>query len=317
MRLRRIELKHPLILAPLAGFTDLAFRRICRDFGIELTYTEMISAKGLLYGSDKSLDLLINHEEEYPLGVQLFGSELEDFKRALEILRKEKRFEALDINMGCPVKKVIRNGDGSYLMKDPEKVYHILKGLREEMDETLSAKMRLGLSKASINVLEVSQAAEEAGVDFLTVHGRTTDQLYSGTADWEKILEVKSQRKIPVFGSGDLFSYDDCKKRLDEGIDGLMLARGVLGNPFLIRELITGEKKPVTIKEKVETMLKHLDYYLEDKTKNGLVEFRAHLMHYLKGVRGGAAIRGRLASLNTKEELEGKLEELVALDTSY
>lgn len=316
MRLGPITLKYPLILAPLAGFTDLAFRRVCRDAGIELTYTEMISAKGLFFGGDKSLDLLVNHPDEMPLGVQLFGNELEDFKKALVILEGERRFEALDINMGCPVKKIIRHGEGSALMRDPEKVYQIMKGLRAETQKTLSVKMRLGLSEDTINVQEVSEAAEQAGVDFITVHGRTTDQLYRGVADWDSILEVKAKRSIPVFGSGDLFTLEEAKKRLNQGIDGLMLARGVLGNPFLIEEIITGKKKEITLEDKIHVARKHLLYYLEDQTKHGLAEFRAHLMHYFKGVRGGARFRGRLSELHSLEDFDRMMEELIQLDSS-
>lgn len=296
-----------IIMAPMAGVTDAPYRKICREMGLELAYTEMVSSRGLIYDNERTKEYVHNPVEDSPLGIQLFGAETEIMASATKRLEELTTFEFLDINMGCPARKIVTNGDGCRLMSNPELAESIVKAVRQATNKPLSIKMRLGLTKHHKNVLDLAKRVEAAGADFIIVHGRTGDQMYTGKADWEAIAEVKANVSLPVIGNGDIFSLDDYIARQSYGVDGFLLARGIQGNPFLIRDILlyeeTGERPdPISLTERVEVARRHLDYVIAMKGIKALPEFRKHASWYFKGIPGSAKLRGQLSTLESSEQ---------------
>ena len=297
-------------MAPMAGVTDLPYRLLCKEMGVSLSCTEMVSAKAILYGNKNTDSLLEKGGETGLRAVQLFGADPEIMAEMAK--RVEDDFDILDVNMGCPVPKVVRNHEGSALMEDLPLAEKILSRMVQAVDKPVTVKCRLGFTDSHINVLEFARCAESAGVSAIVIHGRTREQYYRGKANWEWIRRAKEVVQIPVFGNGDIFTEEDAEAMLlSTGADGIALARGIQGNPFLIRRireyLGRGEKLPwVTKEERKEMMLRHLSLMQEIKGEHlALLEMRKHLSWYMEGMPGSAAWRKKL---NQEQELSAVYE---------
>ncbi len=317
LKIGTIELDNPFVLAPLAGITDLPMRRLAKEQGAAMVFSEMISAKGLWYKDKNTERLLATEPEEAPLMYQLFGSEPEIMAYAARAL-KDRGNAGIDINMGCPVPKVVKNGEGSALLKTPDLLYEIVKAVVDNAGKPVTGKIRIGWDEDSINAVEIAKAIEAAGAAAVSVHGRTRMQYYSGNADWDMIRQVKKAVNIPVFGNGDVFSGEDAIRLMDEtGCDGVMIARGALGNPWIFRDAIAlwkGEEKPQapTTEDKINMMLRHLEDLAAHKSEYAAVRgMRKHVGWYLKGVHGSAAIRREVNSINDMNVLRETLKGLI------
>lgn len=290
---------HPVILGPMAGVTDLPFRVICRELGADLAVSEMVSAKALLYKNQKTFAMLQTDPKERPVSIQLFGSVPEELARAAKIV-EESGADAIDFNMGCPVHKVVANGEGSALMQDPQRAYACLCAMVDAVSVPVTVKFRAGWDDAHKNAAEIARLAEKAGVAAVAVHGRTRGQFYSGKADWEIIRAVKNAVKIPVVGNGDVFSGSDALALVKEtGCDGIMVARGAQGNPWIFREIqaaLRGEKAPnVSIPERFAMVRRHLRDLIAFKgEKVGVREMRHHGACYFTGLPRSAFYRNAI-----------------------
>ena len=317
MKIGNVELASPLVMAPMAGITDLTFRKICREFGAGLVVTEMVSAKAMSFGNDKTGELLATEDVENPVSAQLFGSDPAIMGQVAAGLNDSK-FDIIDINMGCPAPKIVKNGDGSALMRDPALIGQIVKSIVGASTKPVTAKIRLGYDFANRNYLEVAKVIEDSGAAAITVHGRTRPQMYSGRADWEAIAEVKNSVSIPVIGNGDIDSPEVARKRLDEsGVDALMIGRAACGNPWLFRRcghyLATGEILPEpTAAERVEMSLRHARELIAQKGEHiALREMRKHIAWYIKGIRGATAARDAINKCEDFTAVEKILQELL------
>jgi tRNA-dihydrouridine synthase B len=307
MQIGRLSLQSDVFLAPMAGITDLPFRTIVREFGCGMAFTEMVSASGLIRGMGKTCRYLDSSPVDRPLGVQLFGSDPPTLAVAATIAAG-KGADLIDVNMGCPVKKVTNTGSGAALMRDPEQAAAILKAMRKATDLPLTVKIRAGWRPRETNALDIGRIAEECGVDAVILHPRTVDQGFGGVSDWSLIAALKERLRIPVIGSGDVHGPEDAARMFREtGCDGVMVGRGALGNPWIIRNILThlagGAVFPPSLADREEAIRHHLelaiDYYGE---KIGTRDFRKHLLWYTKGLRGGARFR----------ELVGKITDQAA-----
>lgn len=308
-----LPLENPIILAPMAGITSLPYRRIMKSFGAALVHTEMISTNGLIREGRKTRELLVSSQDEEPLAIQLFGDDPQILARAAKMIVDDGAL--LDINMGCPVKKVVRSGAGSALLQNPERIGSILAAVRPVYKKPLTIKIRSGWDHGSINFLEVGRIAQDAGVDAITLHPRTRAQGFAGHANWQHIGELKAALDIPVFGSGDIFEADDALRMLEEtGCDGVMIGRGGYGNPWLIRNilhLMRGEKicRP-DCAEIYQVACQHLQLHLElFGERKALFEMRKHLCWYAKGLNGSSQFRARLQKIDTCAELTQLTED--------
>lgn len=316
LKIGNVELENRYILGPMAGVTDLPFRLLCKEQGAGLLCMEMVSAKAIYYNNRNTESLLEIHPDETPVSLQLFGS---DPKIMSEMAKRieERPFAILDVNMGCPVPKVVRNGEGSALMKEPKLVYEIVSALVKAIDKPVTVKIRKGFDDDHVNAVEIAKIIEEAGAAAVAVHGRTREQYYSGKADWDIIRQVKEAVSIPVIGNGDVTSpqkADELVRRT--GCDGIMIARGAEGNPWIFSEMIhweeTGELPPRPDEDEIrEMMLKHARLQLEYKGEFcGIREMRKHVAWYTKGLKGAARLREKVNAVESLEELENLLTSL-------
>lgn len=317
MRIGSFKIENNVFLAPMAGVTDSAFRRICRRYGCGMVYTEMVSAKALYYSDKKTARMLTVHEEETPFAVQIFGKEPEIMAQvAPEAVRTGASI--LDINMGCPAPKIVKNGEGSALMQNPDLVFQIVSAVVGTSPVPVTVKIRKGFDEAHCNAVEIAKAAQEGGAAAVTVHGRTREQYYSGKADWDIIGKVKAALCIPVIGNGDIFCAQDALDMFAyTGCDAVMVGRGAQGNPFLFQQIAelmqegTAECRP-TLEEKVNTMLCQLAMMIEEKGEYTAVqEARKHAAWYLKGEKHSAAVRGAVNSAKDAEELKNILQSIL------
>ena len=311
-----LKLKSNLILAPMAGVTDLPFRMLCRRFGAELAFVEMINCRSISHKSRKTRHMLSTSAGDSPLGVQVLGCEEKYISRALDVLRPYK-FNILDFNAACPAKKVVRRGEGAALLKEPKKLSRILKLLVKNSDIPVTVKMRLGWDKDSINAREIALYAQDAGVSGLFVHGRTKSQEYSGGVDYSAIAEVKSALSIPVIASGDVFSAQLAQKMVDEtGCDGLAVARGSFGNPWIFREIKEFLKSgKIILKPSRSVIIKVMREHLNDSIvfygeRNGVILFRKFFAWYTKGIRDIRPLREKSSRAKTREDMYGLIDSL-------
>ena len=310
LRIGQVEIENPLILAPMAGVTDLPFRLLCKEQGAGLVCMEMVSAKAILYKNKNTEDLMRIDPREGPVSLQLFGSEPEVVAEAARQI-EERPFDILDFNMGCPVPKIVNNGEGSALMRDPDLAGEILSALVHAVQKPVTVKIRRGFDEDHVNAVELARIAEQAGVAAIAVHGRTREQFYSGRADWEIIRQVKEAVSIPVIGNGDVDSPEQAKAMLEAtGCDGIMIGRGAQGNPWIFSRILTylqtGRIPPKPSSQEVRSMiLRHASMLLEYKGPHtGIREMRKHVAWYTAGFPHSARLRRQVNAIQSLEELE-------------
>lgn len=315
MKFRDFEVENEVFLAPMAGVTDLPFRLICKELGCGLLYTEMINAKTLCYDDKNTKKMLNILDEEHPVAVQIFGSEPEFMGKAAQILNDYPN-EILDINMGCPAPKVVKNGDGSALMRNPKLAGQVLDQVVKNSKKPVTLKIRKGWDDNSVNALEIAKIAEDCGICAITIHGRTREQYYSGQADWDIIGEVKSQISIPVIGNGDVTSVEDAIRIKDHtGCDAIMIGRGAQGNPWIFKRIDhymkTGQLlDPPSKDEKIDIAIKHMDLAIKEHGEYVAVrEMRKHIGWYLKGMKHSARFRDQINHMVTAKEVIDTLNQ--------
>ena len=323
-KIGNVSIDNRVVLAPMAGVCNSAFRKVIKEMGAGLLYAEMVSDKALVYDNKKSHDMLYMTEEEIPITQQIFGSDKESFVCAAKIVEREMKPDIIDINMGCPVPKVAKRAQaGAALLKDPDKVYDIVKSVVNAVNVPVTVKIRSGWDSESINASIIAKKIEEAGASAICVHPRTRAQGYSGHANWNIIKEVKEGVSIPVIGNGDILSAEDAKKMLNEtGCDAVMIGRGTLGNPYLIKQVVSYIEDGILLEEqssidKMKLCLKHFDYLLKIKDeKTAVLEMRTHAAWYLKGLPSSALVKQKLYTLKTKEEFIKLINDYIS-DLNY
>lgn len=312
-----LQLDTPFVLAPLAGITDKAMRSLCAKHGASLVYTEMVSGKGLWYGDRKSRKLLEIGDDEGPVAFQLFGSDPEVMAFAAKDLKNEAN-PILDLNVGCPVPKIVKNGEGSALLKTLDLLYDIVEAMVKNAGKPVTAKIRMGFEKGQNTAVETAKALEAAGVSAVAVHGRTREQYYEGKADWQVIADVKAAVSVPVIGNGDVMTGKDAVDMLEKtGCDGVMIARGALGNPWIFSEAAALWKeeelpKPPTDEQRLRMLIKHLDMIIEDKGERIAVrEIRKHVGWYIKGMHGAAAFRRQVNQIDDAQQMKAAINSFI------
>lgn len=320
-----VELKNQVVLAPMAGVCNAAFRLTVKEFGAGLVCAEMVSDKAILYKNEKTLDMLYIDEREKPLSLQIFGGEKETLVEAAKFVEKNTTADIIDINMGCPVPKITKNDAGAKWLLDPNKIYEMVAAVVDAVEKPVTVKMRMGWDEDHIYAIENAKAVERAGGKAISLHGRTRVQMYEGTANWDIIKQVKEAVNIPVIGNGDVKTPEDAKGMLDiTGCDGVMVGRAALGDPWMIYRTVhyleTGElMAPPSPEEKIKVCMLHADRLIKLKgEKIGIMEMRKHAAWYLKGLRGNAKARNAINECVTRAELESLLQEYIAyLDQKF
>lgn len=317
MKIGNVQLDNEVFLSPMAGVTDLPFRTICKEKGCGMLYTEMINAKALCYDDENTKKMLNLEDDGHPVAVQIFGSDPEYMGKAASIMNQYTN-DILDINMGCPAPKVIKNGDGSALMRNPKLAAEVLTAVVKNSEKPVTLKIRKGWDDNSVNAVEIAKIAEECGISALAIHGRTREQFYSGKADWDIIAEIKQSINIPVIGNGDVFDVQDAVNMLEKTkCDAIMIGRGSQGNPWIFNRINhymkTGEVLPEpTLEEKIGTAIKHMNLAVAEHGEYVAVrEMRKHIGWYLKGLKNSAKYRDQINKITDYKEVISMLEEYV------
>jgi nifR3 family TIM-barrel protein len=318
LKIGDIELKNQVVLAPMAGVCNPAFRLIAKEFGCGLVCAEMVSDKAIIHGNKRTMEMLYVDEREKPLSLQIFGGDRKSLVEAAKVVDKQTNADIIDINMGCPVPKVTKCDAGARWLLDPDKIYEMVAAVVDAVEKPVTVKMRIGWDDQHIYAVENARAVERAGGKAVAVHGRTREQLYTGKADWNVIKEVKEAVSIPVIGNGDVFTPEDAKRMLETtGVDGVMIGRGALGNPWMlyrtVHYLTTGELLPEpTPKEKVEIAVLHMDRLIALKGEAQAVrEMRKHLAWYLKGLPRAARVKEQIMEETSRDRMVSILNDYV------
>ncbi|MDR0270168.1 tRNA dihydrouridine synthase DusB [Paenibacillus sp.] len=319
LKIGDIEMKNQVVLAPMAGVCNPAFRLIAKEFGTGLVCAEMVSGKAIVHGNQRTQEMLFVDEREKPLSLQIFGGDRESLVEAAKVVDKQTNADIIDINMGCPAPKVTKADAGARWLLDPNKIYEMVSAVVDVVEKPVTVKMRIGWDHEHIYAIENAQAVERAGGKAVSVHGRTREQLYTGHADWNIIKQVKESVSIPVIGNGDVVTPEDARRMLDQtGVDGVMIGRGALGNPWMLYRTIeylkTGELLPEPSgEEKIRIAILHMDRLIALRGESVAVrEMRKHLAWYLKGLRGSARIKDEIMEETKRDEMVNILENFVA-----
>ena len=322
-KIGNVEIDNRIVLAPMAGICNSAFRKIIKEMGVGLIYCEMVSDKAIVYNSKKTYDMLYMEDDERPIVQQIFGSDKDTFVEAAKEIYNVMKPDIIDINMGCPVPKVaIKSQAGSALLKNPDKIFDIVKAVVEAVPVPVTVKIRSGWDEKSINAVEVAMICEKAGASAICIHGRTRSQGYSGKVDYDIIKKVKESVSIPVIGNGDVVDVDSAKKMFDTGVDAIMVGRGCLGNPWLMKDLVNYFDKgmnvcEVSYKDRIEMCFQHLDYLLKIKPeKVSVLEMRSHIAWYIKGLPNCIEVKKEIFKVNTAQELKEILKNYLNKLTS-
>jgi len=321
VKIDNILTSNNVFLAPMAGITDISYRLIAKRFGVGLLFTEMVSSYAIIYRNRETDRICKIAKEERPVGIQLFGSKAGIMEEAAKILEEKYRPDIIDINAGCPVRKVLKSGAGAKLLESPEKLFDILKRIVNVIDIPVTVKMRLGINKGRINILENSLAAQEAGVKMVTLHPRTADEGFGGMSRWEYIAAVKERLSIPVCGNGDIKNSYDAVRMIEEtNCDAIMVGRGAIGNPWLIKQIVSAFSvypedfipDDVSFADRFSVALDHLKLACEVKGEHrGIMELRRILPHYIKGIKNSAKIRNSIVRANSYSEIENLLISII------